>query len=56
MSHRSSWEAGAFRNTGPRTESPYVPTDEQWNLIADLFPDSFRRSVEAVAEGELSLL
>lgn len=39
MLHTSRREADAFRNTGPRTDPPYQLTDEQWELIADLFPD-----------------
>ncbi|TWT62374.1 hypothetical protein Pan54_31160 [Rubinisphaera italica] len=29
----------AFRNTGPKTDPPYVLSDNQWNLITDLLPD-----------------
>ena len=39
MLHLSRRTADAFRNTGPKTDPPYVLSDDQWNLIADLFPD-----------------
>ena len=39
MLHMSRREADAFRNTGPKTDPPYVLTADQWELIADLFPD-----------------
>lgn len=39
MLHTSRREADAFRNTGPKTDPPYVLTADQWKLIADLFPD-----------------
>src|SRR6056297_679162 len=39
MLHTSRREADAFRNTGPKTDPPYQLTDDQWEIIADLFPD-----------------
>lgn len=39
MLHTSRREADAFRNTGPKTDPPYLLTDQQWEFIADLFPD-----------------
>ncbi|HBN76295.1 MAG TPA: hypothetical protein DD473_10850 [Planctomycetaceae bacterium] len=39
MLHLFRRTAVAFRKTGPKTDSPYVLSDNQWNLITDLFPD-----------------
>lgn len=39
MQQLSRRQADAFRNTGPMTDPPYQLSDDQWNLIADLFPD-----------------